>query len=292
MKTHNCHPFWYNQPLRLTSDQTQKPNLVLDDFFECYHLNDVRKIMWQWVTEAVSSPRSMADDPHERNNYMYFYEKMESLVEAAWIMNRGSASATNWVSQVPEQEDNERKDTIMKPSSPTRFSKPARLIEKANTEPAAVIAEVFSEVQFKDLQEYLLPTWLRVAVINTQSPYSAGNGREMLFEFYDQLLSFVEALYVNSETIQGNISAYFTDQKANSTLIINEFFQQFTIDYLRRELCDFVEAGIGYEGNYPNGFSPWQAWMAYNHMLCLVEAAYQLYINQQMVPIHHSVVNE
>ena len=54
------------------------------------------------------------------------------------------------------------------------------------------------------------------------------------------------------------------------------------MDYVRRELSDFMEAGIGYEGNYPNGFTPWQAWMSYNHMLCLTEAAYQLYINQQM----------
>jgi hypothetical protein len=39
---------------------------------------------------------------------------------------------------------------------------------------------------------------------------------------------------------------------------------------------------IGYEGNYPNGFSPWQALMTYNHILCLIEAAYRLDIDQQM----------
>jgi hypothetical protein len=275
MKTLNTHPHWYNQPLRLTAEQTQNPNLVLDDFFECYHLKEVREIMWQWVTEAVSSPHSQSNDPHERNNYMFFYEKMESLVEACWIMNRGTGPVTNQASQVPEKEDNQRKDTIVKAIQPARFSKPARLIEKVTTDPAAVISEVFSEVNFKDLHEYLLPTWLRVAVINTQSPYSAGNGREILYDFYEQLLPFVEALYVLSEDADAV-------QSTDPTSVITAFFQQFSIDYARRELCDFLEAGIGYDGNYPNGFSPWQAWMSYNHLLCLTEAAYQRYINQQM----------
>jgi hypothetical protein len=58
---------------------------------------------------------------------------------------------------------------------------------------------------------------------------------------------------------------------------ITDFFQQCPITYLRRELADFLEAGIGHDGVYPNSFSPWQAWMAYNHVLCLVEAAYRLY---------------
>jgi hypothetical protein len=61
---------------------------------------------------------------------------------------------------------------------------------------------------------------------------------------------------------------------------VNAFFNQFSIEYIRRELADFLEAGIGYEGQYPNGFTPWQAWMAYNNIQCLTEAAYQRYINQ------------
>jgi len=122
-----------------------------------------------------------------------------------------------------------------------------------------------------------------VAVINTQSPYSDGNSREILHEFYDQLLAFIEALYVISEATPKISLTYLTaGQQSNPFGVINQFFQQFSIDYLRRELADFLEAGIGYEGNYPNGFTPWQAWMSYNHLLCLAESAYQLYINQQI----------
>jgi hypothetical protein len=280
MKTYNNHPLWYNEPLRLTSHQTQNPNVVLDDFFECYHLNEVRELMWTWVVEAVSSPHSNANDHHERNNYMYFYEKIESLVEAAWIMNRGTIKNAK---HAPGKEQEERVETNGKACQRARFYKPARLIEKVAEQPTEVITEVFTLTPFNEMQEYLLPTWLRVAVINTESPYSADKGRETLYEFYDQLLLFVEALYVISEgSADYKPTSLNAGQLADPTLVITTFFQQFSIDYIRRELCDFLDAGIGYEGNYPNGFTPWQAWMTYNHLQCLTEAAYLRYVNQQM----------
>jgi hypothetical protein len=112
----------------------------------------------------------------------------------------GYESVINRPGQVPEKEANKRKDKIAKAAQFTRFSKPTRLIEKVASEPAEAIAEVFSHTTFKDLHEYLLPSWLRAAVTNTQSPYSAANGREILYEFSEQLLPFVEALYVTSVT--------------------------------------------------------------------------------------------
>jgi hypothetical protein len=288
MKTHNLHALWHKEPLRLTSEQTENPKLVLTDFFQCYHLQDVRQIMWHWLTEAISSPNSHSSDHHERNNYMFFYEKMETLVEATWIINRGTGQITNPAR--PMKSTRDRKPVQQTPitAQPGRFSKPARLIEKAASQPNEVIAEVFSHAPLYELQEYLLPTWLRVAIINTESPYSAGKGREILCEFYDQLLRFVESLYrFSNKSTDTSTTLLSAEQVANPTLVINAFFQQFAIDYLRRELSDFLDAGIGYEGCYPNGFTPWQAWMVYNHILCLVEAAYQLYLNQQMQPVTH-----
>jgi len=239
--------------------------------------------MWNWLTEAVSSPHSHSGDHHERNNYMFFYEKMEALVEAARIMNRGTGEVTNPARQVKEKEKLQPVQTPEIIAQPGRLSKPTRLIEKAASQPAAVIDEVFSLTTLNELQMYLLPNWLRVAVTNTESPYSVGNGREILYDFYEQLLPFVEALYINSTTDIYHTSLYLNEEQyADPDRVITAFFQQFPMEYVRRELADFLEAGIGYDGNYPNGFSPWQALMTYNHMLCLIEAAYRLYIDQQM----------
>jgi hypothetical protein len=159
----------------------------------------------------------------------------------------------------------------IKKTTPPHFSKPPRLIDKATTQPVEVIYGVFDQAPLSDLTDYLLPNWLRVAVINTQSPYSHGTGREILYEFYETLIQFVKQLYIIAE------NQLLTKPSA----IITDFFQQCPINYLRRELADFLEAGIGHDGQYPNGFSPWQAWMVYNHILCLVEAAYRLYTDQQ-----------
>lgn len=166
----------------------------------------------------------------------------------------------------------------IKVDRPTRFTKPVRLIEKANSQPSEVIREVFAEVTWNDLHEYLLPTWLRVAVVSTESPYSDGDGREVLYGFYDQLLMFVEALYVLFEgSPDYEPSLLNEEQLTNPKQVITSFFQQCSLEYVRRELCDFLDAGIGYDGTYPNGFTPWQAWMTYNQVLCLVETGWWLY---------------
>lgn len=78
-------------------------------------------------------------------------------------------------------------------------------------------------------------------------------------------------MYIASENQQlTNPSSPFTD-----------LFHQCPIDFLRRELADFLESGIGHDSKYPNGFAPWQALMVYSQVLCLVEAAYRLYTGQQ-----------
>lgn len=270
-KSHNQHAHWSNTPLRLNEEQLIDPSQVFDDFFQSYHLQDVRPILWQWLTEVLSSPRESINDPHERNNDIFFYEKLESLVEAAWIMRLGSNQKTKPASETPNQPTRTADTNTSKTTRTPRFSKPPRLIEKATTQPIVVINEVFDQASLSDLTDYLMPNWLRVAVINTQSPYSDGNGREILYEFYEQLIAFITQLHL----------ALDNQQLTNPSSPFIDLFQLCPIDYLRRELADFLEAGIGHDSVYPNGFSPWQAWMAYNHMLCLVEAAYRLYTDQQ-----------
>lgn len=260
MKTYNNHPQWYNEPIRLNEEETNNPTLIFDEFFQCYHLNEVRQTMWRWLVTVVSSTGSISNDPHERNNDLFFYEQIEMLVEGVWVLRRGK-KAEEPAARNP------------------RFSKPARLIEKVNTQPEEVIREVFSEVILGDLLDDLLPNWLRVAMVNSDSPYSDGDSLAILHEFYDQLLLFIEALYVIYEA-PAEHKAYCLSEKqlTDPKQVVTAFFQQFSIEYIRRELHDFLDAGIGYAGVYSNGFTPWQAWTCYNHVVCLVEGAWRLYV--------------
>lgn len=88
MRSLNNHPEWHNQPLRLSEEELKKPRLIIENFFECYNLQEVRQMLWNWMVEIVSSSRSISQEGQQRNDHIYFYEKMESLVEAAFLINQ------------------------------------------------------------------------------------------------------------------------------------------------------------------------------------------------------------
>ena len=86
MRTLNKHPQWHNQPLRLNTEERKNPILAVQDFFDSYHLEEVRQILWSWMVEVVTSQRSIASNPRDRNNNIFFYEKIETLVEATYLL--------------------------------------------------------------------------------------------------------------------------------------------------------------------------------------------------------------
>ena len=59
---------------------------VLNEFFECYHLNDVRDLVWKWLVEVLSSSGNISAEALERGNHIFFYEKIELLIEACFII--------------------------------------------------------------------------------------------------------------------------------------------------------------------------------------------------------------
>ncbi len=45
-----------------------------------------REVLWQWLTAVLSSQGSISSEPLERSNHIYFYEKLEEIIEAAFII--------------------------------------------------------------------------------------------------------------------------------------------------------------------------------------------------------------
>jgi hypothetical protein len=88
MRSLNKHPDWHNQPLRLSEEELKNPRLTIENFFECYHLQEVRQTLWNWMVEIVSSSRSISQEGQQRNDHIYFYEKLEALVEASFLLNQ------------------------------------------------------------------------------------------------------------------------------------------------------------------------------------------------------------
>jgi len=79
-KTFNQHPLLQNLPLRLTKEQQKDPLPALEEFFQSYHLKDTRELMWNWLWAAITSEEN---DVHARDNHLFFYEKLETLIEVA-----------------------------------------------------------------------------------------------------------------------------------------------------------------------------------------------------------------
>jgi hypothetical protein len=309
-KTHNNHPQWHNQPLRLTKAQRHDPLLVLDDFFECYHLNDVRQILWDWLSDVISSQRSIANDPLDRNNHMYFYEKIESIIEAALViknrihkhrrrkekrkLKKGNQSIKFLNGKIPINTSQDKQSTPVEPMlSDDIFNKPKQLIEYVYEAPLTVIAEVFKSESLIYLND-LLNAWLKIVLSADSSVYDEGEQRGQLLYFKDQLSVFVEALYIinrqniekvknEREISQIDTTSLLTQaQIANPMQVIASFFQHFHMAYIKRELNDCLEASMCFDGEYPANISKLDALYTYRNILCLIKSAHSL-LNQKHI---------
>lgn len=74
------------QLLRLTKEQQLDPRGVIDYFFECYHLQDLRELLWQWLIAGLSSDNGTYPKGTDRSNLIFLYENIESLAEAVYLM--------------------------------------------------------------------------------------------------------------------------------------------------------------------------------------------------------------
>lgn len=301
-KTHNNHPQWHNQPLRLSKEERRDPLLVLDDFFECYHLNDVRQILWDWLTEVISSQRSIAADPMDRNNHMYFYEKIEEIIEAAYVMkkrihkHRRKEEKRRAKNNMPSEKNHSNsvlENTNCAAVNPAveaveaadQFNKPKQLLEFAEKNPMYVITEVFKSESLAFLRDQLRD-WLHVALSADSSVYDDGEQRRQLLSFHDQLLVFVEALFIintrnkekkaKNEIVDDEPRLLSKDQIANPMQVITGFFEKYPMVYIIRELNDWLEAGISYAGDYPENMSELQVLYVYRNVLCLIKTGNQL----------------
>lgn len=75
----------YNQLLRLDDTQQKDPTAVIRCFFECYHLKDLRELLWEWLLTALSSDNGTYSRGKDRSNLIFLYENIEKLAEAAYL---------------------------------------------------------------------------------------------------------------------------------------------------------------------------------------------------------------
>lgn len=297
-KTYNKHPQWYNQPLRLSKKQKQDPLPVLDDFFECYHLNETREILWEWFSEVVSSSRSISIDAYDRSNHVYFYEKIEGVIEAAFILKKRMHKLRRRKEKRKDKKNKqfldqnaELKGNVITAShiSGIEFietdeilNKPKQLIEFVYNAPVYVLGKVFQDESLPCLFNHLR-NWLNIALSDDSSTYENGEQRRQLIAFHEELQMLVEALFIINIQHPGDENATITvlsqDQISNPMQVLTSFYEKFPSAYVLRELNDWLETGISYPGSYPAGMSALQVLHTYRNILCLIKSADQLLKN-------------
>lgn len=88
MRSMNQHPNWENSPLRLSEEERKDLYGVLDEFFRCFHLQDMREMLWDWLVAALSAESGAYATGFARSNLIFVYEKLELLIEAAHELRR------------------------------------------------------------------------------------------------------------------------------------------------------------------------------------------------------------
>lgn len=75
------YPEWTVKPFKLTIEEIDNPQIVLDDFFSWYSLLEVRKTLRDILINALT----VEDAP--ASNYLFFWEQLERLTEAASVIS-------------------------------------------------------------------------------------------------------------------------------------------------------------------------------------------------------------
>lgn len=96
MQNINRYSHGENQPIHLSDEQKQNLYAVLEDFFSCFHLQDARRFLWDWLVAALASETCTYNTGYARSNLVFVYEKMQLLIEAAHEINKRRKHKQKW----------------------------------------------------------------------------------------------------------------------------------------------------------------------------------------------------
>jgi hypothetical protein len=75
------YPEWHNIPFHLSKDEMEHPYKVLAEFFDCYHLKDIRFCLKEWLHVALRPDEIL------QMNYLTLHDHILKLAESAWLLH-------------------------------------------------------------------------------------------------------------------------------------------------------------------------------------------------------------
>jgi hypothetical protein len=263
------YPDYHNQPLKLTTEEIDNPYIVIDEFFQSYHLIDIRACLESWLQDGMFA------ESIESKTHFSTHEKIAKLVEACWMIRYNL-----------KETDDQKALPISEPvPAPTEvLGKPVQLGELTESKPVYVLKEVFKPSGWCFISN-ALQDWLFIALSSEHVAYEEAEERQNLIAFNDQLLLLVEALFII--TLQNitdaaikeryhiyNVHLLTKDQAIHPKQVIVDFFAKYPLIYIMRQLDDWLEATIGYCGPWREEITcAWHILDTYRNTLCMIKSA-------------------
>jgi hypothetical protein len=79
---------FFNQPIRLEKEEMANPDLVIEAFRNAHHLHEIRQYLWDLLETAITTENTAFQDASSRNHILFFYQELESLIEAIYMKNQ------------------------------------------------------------------------------------------------------------------------------------------------------------------------------------------------------------
>lgn len=83
---------WIDYPLYLSAVERINPYRFIRNFFKTYSIDQYRNFLYEWLETGLSV--NAVDESMEACEIIYFYENMQQLYEAAWIIRQREITPT------------------------------------------------------------------------------------------------------------------------------------------------------------------------------------------------------
>lgn len=80
------HEAWEMNPRKLSPEEVEHPEKVIEAFFQYAQLPEVRWLMWEGMKTLVTG-NFVRLRTRDRSNLIYFYEQVEKLIEGVHVLH-------------------------------------------------------------------------------------------------------------------------------------------------------------------------------------------------------------
>ena len=87
MLYYQLHPEIFDLPILLTEQEKETPLRVIEEFFEDYKMSEIRDLHQRVHHICLTEDAPPFDEGSERDRLIVFRERIEKLLEAAWLLS-------------------------------------------------------------------------------------------------------------------------------------------------------------------------------------------------------------